>query len=81
MEIFGIRKLESLGYHREALLRHPTFSLFSRTPTCDSDRQTDTRLRHTALAWRRAVKKNELINSIHSVAERASKAGFNQIGV
>ena len=37
-----IRKLESLGY-RVVLLCDPTFSHFSRTPTCDgrTDRQTD----------------------------------------
>jgi len=33
-EIFDIRKLESLDY-RAAFLRDPTFSRFSRTPTCD----------------------------------------------
>ena len=37
----GVRNLESLGY-RGRCLRHPVFSRFGRTPTCD--RQTD---RHT----------------------------------
>ena len=37
-DIFGVRKLESLGYHA-AFLRDPTFSCHSRTLTCD--RRTD----------------------------------------
>jgi len=40
-DIFGIRKLESLDYNR---LCDPTFSRFSRTPTCDRHRH---RHRHT----------------------------------
>jgi len=55
-DIFGVRKLESLGYGM-ACLRDPTFSRFSTTPTCD--RQTD---RHAALAWRRAVKTTDLFD-------------------
>jgi len=51
VKIFGIRKLESLGY-RVALLRDPTFSDFSRTPTCDRQMTTA----YIALAWRRALK-------------------------
>jgi len=39
-----------------ACLSDPTFSRFSRTPTCD--RQTDRHMTtaYTTLAWRRAVK-------------------------
>ena len=61
-EIFGSRKLESLGYRVELLepgvILQPTFSRFSRTPTCDrqTDRQTYNYCIYTALAWRRAVK-------------------------
>ena len=41
-EIFGFRKLESLSYR--GVLCDPTFSRFSRTPTCDgrTDGRTDT---------------------------------------
>jgi len=38
VEIFGIRKLESLDYR--VVLCDPVFSCFSRTPTCDRDRRT-----------------------------------------
>jgi len=51
---FGIRKLESLGYH-VALFAWPTFSPLSRTPTCDrqTDRQThDHGIHHTSTALR-----------------------------
>ena len=41
MEIFGFRKLESLAIVR-CCLCDPTFSRFSRTPTCDG--QTDGRM-------------------------------------
>jgi len=34
----------------------PTFSCFSRTPTCDRQTDRQTTMAHTALAWRRAVK-------------------------
>ena len=40
-EIFGIRKLESLGY-RVVFLCDPTFSRFSGTPTCGRQTQIQT---------------------------------------
>jgi len=43
-EIFGIRKLEFLGYCL-ACLRDPTFRHFSRTPTCDRRMESRT-VRH-----------------------------------
>ena len=41
-EIFGVRKLESLSYRMVLFFCDPTFSRFSRTPTCDRHRQTQT---------------------------------------
>jgi len=57
-EILGNRKLRSLGYVWRCL-RDPTFSCFSRTPTCD--RQTHTTTAYTALVWRRALKKSLIV--------------------
>jgi len=58
-EIFGIRKLENLGYH-VACLRDPTSSHFSRTPTCD--RRTDTQWHPipmlASIAWLKTRKNN-----------------------
>jgi len=49
---FGVRKLESLGYH-VALFADPTFSHFDTMPACDTqtDRHTHT---HTLMANTRA---------------------------
>jgi len=52
-EIFSTRKLHSLTivWH---CLHNPTFSHFSRTPTCDRQTNDDA---HTVLAWHRMVKR------------------------
>jgi len=60
-EIFGVRELDSLGYH-VVFLHDPTFSRFSRTPTCDRwtdgrmDRQTDATAYNSRAGWHRAGK-------------------------
>ena len=70
-EIIGIGKLESLGRlgYRVALFAWSYVYRFSRTPTCNrqTDRQTDTRLRHIYSASmaprRRAVKTTSFSNA------------------
>ena len=58
-EIFDIRKLESLGLcYVWCYLRDPSFSRFSRTPTCDG--QTDTR-RHMWIKMAYYCKKPDLV--------------------
>ena len=47
-KIFGIRKLESWAIMQNCL-RHPTFSRFCRTLTCD--RQTDTHTQIISWPW------------------------------
>jgi len=62
--------------YRVGCLRDPTFSGFSRTPTCD--RQTDGHMMtaYTALAWRRAVKTNvcvsQCITEVHNTAQNSA---------
>ena len=55
-EIFGIRKLESLGY-RVALFVWFCISGFDTIQACDGQTNGHTTTAYTALAWRRTVKK------------------------
>jgi len=51
VEVFGIRKLESLAIVWRCL-HDPTFTCFSRTPTCD--KQTDAQTHDYGISLRRA---------------------------
>ena len=65
--IFGVRKrVPGLSWHS---LRDPTFSHFSRTPTCDKQTDRHTTIANTCAIWHHNVGKNHPLVFLDSPAD------------